>query len=481
MKSYLPVVGLEVHVELKTNAKVFCGCGAGFSSDPNVHCCPRCTGMPGSLPSLSRTAVEYTVRAGLAFGCTINRFATFERKNYFYPDLPKAYQISQLEYPLCTGGGLDIAVPTGTKHIRLNRIHLEEDAGKLVHDPRGGTLVDYNRGGVPLIEIVTEPDLGSAEEALTFLETLKRVVRYTGISDCKMEQGSLRCDVNVSLHEPGTPLGTRTEMKNLASFKAAYRAIVYEVKRQTEILEAGGVIVQETRRWDDAKGKGFTMRTKEDAQDYRYFPDPDVPPIALSEAFIDNIRKSLPELAAAKAARYRAQYGLPAYDADVLCRDKAVADFFESAVAAYANPKIVGNWMMTEVLRKLKETGGAGDEEGEEASIPLDPAAFATLLQLLTEAKINQNAAKTVFEALWNGDTRAPAQIVDALGLAQVSDEGALKKVLEDIIAASPRAVADYQSGNPKAAAFFVGQAMKATKGAASPAVVNALIKQLLG
>jgi aspartyl-tRNA(Asn)/glutamyl-tRNA(Gln) amidotransferase subunit B len=431
--------------------------------------------MPGALPALNRKAVEYTVAAGLALHCNISRFSTFERKNYFYPDLPKAYQISQLEYPLCVGGYLDIKTEAGDKRINLNRIHLEEDAGKLVHAASGGTYVDYNRGSIPLIEIVTEPDLRSADEALTFLESLKSVIKYTGISDCRMEQGTLRCDVNVSLCRPGEPYGTRTEMKNLASFKAAHRAVMYEAKRQREILSDGGQITQETRRWDDVKGKSFTMRTKEDAQDYRYFPDPDILPIKLSGEYIESIRQGLPMLPGVRARLYIDKYKLPKYDAEVLTADKEVADFFDACVRLYDNPKIISNWVMTDIMRKLKE-----NKEAEDIFIPLSPDAFTQMLKLLAAEEINQNAAKTIFEAYWKGDGRSPAQLIEELGLAQISDSSALEDILKGIVAANPNAVKDYRAGNTKAIAYFVGQAMKATKGAASPAVVNGLIKKLL-
>lgn len=475
MSRYEVVVGLEVHNELKTNSKVWCNCAAAFSDTPNVHCCPVCTGMPGSLPVLNKTAVEYTVRAGLALHCEINSYAQFDRKNYYYPDLSKAYQISQLTHPLCLGGYLEIDTDAGKKKVRLNRIHLEEDAGKLVHTS-DGTLVDYNRAGVPLIEMVTEPDINSADEALTFLENLKQVLKYIGISDCKMEEGSLRCDVNVSLHEPGTPYGTRTEMKNIASFKAVHRAITYEVKRQEMLLAEGKEIVQETRRWDDAAGKSYTMRTKEDAQDYRYFPDPDLVPVSVSREFVAEVQASLPLLPAERAAKYTDEYKLPAYDAGVLTATKEIADFFDACVAAYDNPKTVSNWIMTDVMRKLKE------QEGDDIVLPLVPANFADMLRLLADGKINQNAAKQIFEYWWDKDAAVPAAaLVDKLGLAQVSDTGAIEAVVQEIIDRSPNAVADYRSGNKKALAYFVGQAMKATKGKANPAVVNEIVAKLLG
>jgi len=466
--TYQTVIGLEVHVELKTETKVFCSCRTVFNPEPNLNCCPGCSGMPGTLPSLNARAVEFAVRAGLAFNCEINRFTFFERKHYFYPDLPAGFQVSQLARPLCVGGYVDI----GDKRIRLNRIHLEEDAGKLVHS-NAGTLVDCNRGCMPLIEIVTEPDLRSADEALAFLEALKSIVKYTGVSDAKMEQGSLRCDVNISVNRPGEKLGVRTEMKNIASFKAVNRAILYESKRHRDVIEAGGKIVQETRRWDDAKGKSFSMRVKETAADYRYFPAPDIPPVRISEEFIESVRKTLPVLAAGRAKKYTGDYGLPATAAEVLTSDKAIADFFDGCVAAGAKPKSAANWVMTEILRKVKES--------EDIEITIRPADLAAVIKLLDENAINQNAARALFEAYWKGDSRAPEELIKALGLEQMSDNSALEGIIKGIIDASPAAVKDYRAGNTKAFAYFVGQAMKATKGAASPAAVNEIVKTLLG
>lgn len=473
MNNYEAVIGLEVHNELKTESKVWCSCAAKFSDTPNVNCCPVCTGMPGSLPVLNQKAVEYTVKAGLALNCEINHYAQFDRKNYYYPDLSKAYQISQLTHPICLGGYLEIETEQGKKKIRLNRIHLEEDAGKLVHTS-DGTLVDYNRAGVPLIEMVTEPDLNSADEALVFLETLKQVLKYIGISDCKMEEGSLRCDVNVSLHRPGTPYGTRTEMKNIASFKAAHRAIQYEIKRQEAILTEGGEITQETRRWDDNLGKSFTMRTKEDAQDYRYFPDPDLVPVRIDEDFVQRIRMEMPLLPKARAEQYMQAFGLSEYDAGVITADREIADFFDATVKVFPQAKMVGNWIMTEVLRKLKDS--------DAVSLPLDPKHFGKLLKMLSDGEINQNAAKTIFEFYWDQDpTPDPSELVERLGLAQVSDTAAIESIVREIIDRSPAAVNDYRSGNIKAVAYFVGQAMKATQGKANPAIVNQIVAKLLG
>lgn len=472
---YEIVIGLEVHSELKTKSKVFCSCENGFGGKPNTRCCPVCSGHPGTLPVLNRTAVDYTVKAGLALNCEIETFSKFDRKNYYYPDLPKAYQISQFPLPLCKNGRLDFTVDGVKKSVRINRIHLEEDAGKLVHSEWGeGTLVDYNRCGVPLIEIVTEPDMRSPEEALAFLENLKSILKYTGVSDCKMEQGSIRCDVNLSLRKPGAKeFGVRSEMKNVNSFKAAYRAMVYEAKRQAEILDRGGVVEQETRRWDDAKGKSFVMRTKEDAHDYRYFPEPDLVPVVLAPERVEEIRAELPELPAVRKVRYETEFGLPAYDAEVLTADRGLADFFEETVELYDKPKTVSNWIMGEVLRKCKET------ESEEISVPFSAKNFAKLLEIYEKQVVNQAGAKKIFEMLWTKD-EDPEEIVEREGLRQVDDSDAIRKAILEIIAANPRPVADYKAGNKKAVAFFVGQVMKATKGKANPQTVNKILAEEL-
>lgn len=473
--SYQAVIGLEVHNELKTNSKVFCSCKNEFSLEPNINCCPVCTGMPGSLPVLNKQAVEYTIKAGLALNCEINSTPRWDRKNYYYPDLPKAYQISELEQPVCIGGYLEINTDKGIKKIRINHIHLEEDAGKLIHSEFGGSLVDYNRGGVPLIEIVTEPDLSSADETLTFLESLKALLKYIGISDVKMEQGSLRCDVNVSLHKAGEPLGTRTEMKNLASFKAVHRAITYEIKRQTEVLQSGGKVIQETRRWDDEEGRSYTMRTKEDAQDYRYFPEPDLVPVNISREFVQKVKDSLPMLPKDRAKKYVEQLKLPQYDAEILTSDRILADFFDECVNNFDNPKMISNWIMTEVMRKLKE------QDSEDIILPLKPNNFAKMLKLYADNVINQNAAKTMFEYMWDEDSSAdPQSLIEKLNLGQISDEGELQKILTEIIRNNPAAADDLKNGNKKATAFFVGQAMKATKGKANPKTVNELLEKLL-
>ena len=473
--SYLTVIGLEVHNELKTNTKIFCSCKNEFSLEPNTNCCPTCLAMPGTLPLLNKQAVEYAIKAGLALNCDINTVTQWDRKNYYYPDLPKAYQLSQLYHPLCLGGYLEINTDNKVKKIRINHIHLEEDAGKLVHSEFSGSLVDYNRGGVPLIEIVTEPDLSSAEETLTFLENLKALLKYIGVSDVKMEQGSLRCDVNISLHKAGEPLGTRIEMKNLASFKAVQRAINYEVKRQTEVLESGGKLVQETRRWDDAEGRSYTMRTKENAQDYRYFPDPDLVPVNVSREFVQQVKEILPMLPKARAQKYVEEFKLPQYDAEILTSDRILADFFDECVLTFDNPKMISNWIMTEVMRKLKE------QNSEDIVLPLKADNFAKMLKLYADNVINQNAAKTMFEYMWDKDSNAdPKTLIEKLNLGQISDEGELQKILTEIIKNNPAAADDLRNGNKKATAFFVGQAMKATKGKANPKTVNELLEKLL-
>jgi aspartyl-tRNA(Asn)/glutamyl-tRNA(Gln) amidotransferase subunit B len=473
--SYQAVIGLEVHTELKTNSKIFCSCKNQFNHIPNVNCCPICVGLPGALPALNKTAVEYAIKAGLALNSEIIEIARWERKHYFYPDLPKAYQVTQAESPVCLGGYLEIQTPSGPKKIRINHIHLEEDAGKLVHSGAGGSLVDYNRGGIPLIEIVTEPDLSSADEAINFLENLRALLKYIGISDCRMEQGSLRCDVNISLHRAGEPLGTRVEMKNLASFKAVHKAIAYEISRQTEVLNSGGKVEQETRRWDDQKGRSFTMRTKEDAQDYRYFPDADLPQVKIGREFVERVKGTLPLLPKARAQKYIDEYKLPEYDAQILTSERAIADFFDECVKAYDNPKIISNWIMTEVMRKLKE------REGEDIVLPVKPQYFAKALKLYAENVINQPAARTLFEYMWDKDNDAdPQELIQKLNLAQISDEGELENIIKDIIANNPAAANDVRSGNKKAIAFFVGQVMKATKGKANPKTVNDILERLL-
>ncbi len=463
------VIGLEVHVELATNTKIFCACENKFGGAPNTHCCPVCTGMPGVLPVLNEKVVEFAARAGLATNCKIANFSKMDRKGYYYPDLPKAYQISQFDLPLCKEGYVDISVNGIEKRIRITRIHMEEDAGKLLHDACAGTAVDYNRCGVPLIEIVTEPDMRSAEEAKAFLDALKSIMQYTGVSDCKMQEGSLRCDVNISVREQGSSvLGTRTEMKNLNSFSAVYRAIEAESARQIALVEDGGTVQQETRRFDDAKGKSFAMRGKEEAHDYRYFPDPDLVPITLTDVRINQIKGSLPELPDAKKKRYIEDLGLSEYDAGVLTAERDIALFFDACLAEYDEPKKVCNLIMTDLLRLLKEDGIPPE------NIPVKPAHLAETLKLIESGQVNITVAKTVFEECFR-TCESPASIVEKKGLAQISDTDEIRTMIRDIISNNPGPVADYKGGKQKALTFFVGQVMKATRGQANPQVVNSI------
>ena len=466
------VIGLETHVELATKTKIFCSCTTQFGGAPNTHCCPVCTGMPGTLPVLNEKVLEFAVKAGLALNCEIRRKSRFDRKNYFYPDLPKAYQISQLYLPICHDGAVDIG---GGKTIRIHEMHMEEDAGKLVHDPwLDQTRADYNRCGVPLIEIVTEPDFRSAEEVVAYLERLKETLQYLGVSDCKMQEGSLRCDVNLSVRPAGsTELGTRTEMKNLNSFKAIARAISYEARRQIERIEEGKRVVQETRRWDENKDATYAMRSKENAQDYRYFPEPDIPPLELSEEYIEGLRASQPELAQAKRARYQADWGLPVYDTEMITSQKALADFFEEVVALGAHPKQASNWIMGQVLGQLSTHGL------EAKDMKLTPATLARLIALVQEGKLNRNTAVKVFEAVFADDGDVDAYIEEH-GLAQVSDTALVTTVVEQVLSDNRKSVEDFKSGKEKAFGFLVGQVMRQLKGQASPAVVNQLLREKL-
>ena len=467
MTDYEVVIGLEVHVELATETKIFCTCENKFGGEPNTHCCPVCTGMPGVLPVLNEKVVEFAAKAGLATNCHIAHFSKMDRKGYYYPDLPKAYQISQFDLPLCKEGYIDIAVDGAPKRIRITRIHMEEDAGKLLHDAGAGTAVDYNRCGVPLIEIVTEPDLRSAEEAKAFLDTLKSIMQYTGVSDCKMQEGSLRCDVNISVREKGTnTLGTRTEMKNLNSFSAVYRAIETESARQIAVLRDGGRIAQETRRFDDVKGKSHPMRGKEEAHDYRYFPDPDLVPITLTDAQIEVFAQSLPELPAAKKQRYINALGLPEYDAGVLTAERSIAAFFEACLCEYNDAKKISNFIMTDLLRLLKENAVAPEDN------PARPSQLTDTLKLIDGAAVNITVGKAVFEeAFKTGED--PEKIVQRKGLGQINDTDEIRNLIKDIITKNPGPVADFKGGKQKALTFFVGQVMKATKGQANPKTVN--------
>lgn len=468
MTGYDIVIGLEVHAELKTNSKVFCGCKNEFGSEPNTHCCPVCVGLPGALPVLNKKAVELVIKAGLAVGCEINDIAVFERKNYFYPDLAKAYQISQLVRPICIGGHIDI---TG-KRVRLNRIHLEEDAGKLVHSTQAiGTLIDYNRGGVPLMELVTEPDISSAEEAVEFLTKLRSNLIYAGVAECKMEQGGMRCDVNLSVKPKGsTQLGQRTEMKNLNSFKSVYRAIKFEAQRQIEIIEAGGKIIQETRKWDDMRGKSSAMRKKETSQDYRYFPDPDMLAVTIKKADVENIKKTIPMLAHERKKKYIEEYGLPEYDAEVLTRDKEYSDYFEEAVNAYNEPKLISNWFMTDIMNKMKE----GFEE-----IGISPKQLTDIIRLLESKEISRTNAKEIFTKVW-GTSEDVKKLAKAYGGTITESE--LKALVEKLVESNPKVVEDYHNDPQpeKVLRWFVGQVMKETNGRANGGLTESYLKELL-
>lgn len=475
MKEYETVIGLEVHVELATKTKIFCGCSTAFGGRPNSHTCPVCTGMPGSLPVLNKRVLEHAVAVGLATNCAITRYCKFDRKNYFYPDNPQNYQISQLYLPICRNGYVEIETEQGAKKIGIHEIHMEEDAGKLIHDEwEDCTLVDYNRSGVPLIEIVSEPDMRSAEEVIAYLEKLRLIIQYLGASDCKLQEGSMRADVNLSVREVGTEVfGTRTEMKNLNSFRSIARAIEGERNRQIDLLEAGEKVIQETRRWDDAKETSYAMRSKEDAQDYRYFPDPDLTPISISDEFLEEIRGRQPEFRTEKMKRYRETFDLPDYDIEIITGSKHMADIFENTVALGAQPKKVSNWLMVETLRILKE------RELDPEDITFSPAHLAKLIALTDSKAINSTVAKEVFEVMFAEDVD-PEAYVEEKGLKMVSDEGALRKTVEEVIAANPQSVEDYRNGKDRAIGFLVGQTMKAMKGKADPASVNKLLKELL-
>ncbi len=474
-KNYETVIGLEVHVELATKTKIFCGCSTQFGGEPNSHTCPVCTGMPGSLPVLNKQVLEYAIAVGLATNCEITRYSKFDRKNYFYPDNPQNYQISQLYLPICRNGFVEIETEDGNKKIGIHEIHMEEDAGKLIHDEwTDTTLVDYNRSGVPLIEIVSEPDMRSAQEVIAYLEKLRMTIQYLGASDCKLQEGSMRADVNLSVREAGAEkFGTRTEMKNLNSFKAIMHAIEGERERQIDLLEAGKEVIQETRRWDDTKGCSYAMRSKEDAQDYRYFPDPDLTPIVVSDELLESIRQKQPEFRGEKMARYKAEYEIPDYDIQIITETKHMADLFERTVAICGQPKKVSNWLMVETLRLLKERGMDPED------IRFSPEHLAKLITLTDSKAINSSVAKEVFEVMFDKDID-PEQYVEEHGLKTVNDTGALKKTVEEVIAANPQSVEDYHNGKEKAIGFLVGQTMKTMQGKADPAAVNQLLKELL-
>ena len=474
MKQYETVIGLEVHVELATKTKIFCSCPTEFGGAPNSHTC--CTGMPGSLPVLNKKVVEYAAAVGLATNCRITQNCKFDRKNYFYPDNPQNYQISQLYYPICRDGGIAITTEDGgTKSIGIHEIHMEEDAGKLVHDEWGeSSIVDFNRSGVPLIEIVSEPDMRSADEVIAYLDKLRLIIQYLGASDCKLQEGSMRADVNLSIREAGAAeFGTRTEMKNLNSFKAIARAIEAEKERQIDIIESGGKVIQETRRWDDNKEYSYAMRSKEDAQDYRYFPEPDLVPVVISDEWLEEIRAAQPEFRDEKLKRYKEEFKIPEYDAQIITGDKHLADIFEKASAICNNPKKVSNWLMVETMRLMKENNI------EPSGLKFSPENLAKLVNLAEGKVINSQTAKEVFEKMFNDNTD-PEKYVEENGLKAVSDDGALREVVQKVIKENPQPVEDYHNGKKKAAGFLVGQIMKEMKGKADPATVNAILKELL-
>ena len=474
-KQYETVIGLEVHVELATKTKIFCGCSTAFGGAPNTHTCPVCTGMPGSLPVLNKQVVEYAMGIGLATHCDITRVCKFDRKNYFYPDNPQNYQISQLYQPIARNGYVEIAVGDTKKKVRIHEMHMEEDAGKLVHDEWDDTsLVDFNRSGVPLVEIVSEPDMRSSEEVIAYLEKLRTIIQYLGASDCKLQEGSMRADVNLSVREVGTQeFGTRTEMKNLNSFKAIARAIEGERERQIELIEEGKSVIQETRRWDDNKESSHAMRSKEDAQDYRYFPEPDLVPIVIDDEWIEKIKEKQPEFRDEKLERYKKEFDIPQYDAEILTESKHMADIFEETTAICGKPKKVSNWLMVETMRLLKE------HSMEPEDISFSPANLAKLIGLTEDGTINSSVAKEVFEQVFEKNVD-PESYVEEHGLKTVNDEGALEEVLKEVIAKNPKAIADYKGGKEKALGALVGQTMKAMKGNANPGMVNEKLREML-
>lgn len=469
------VIGLEVHVELSTKSKIFCGCSTEFGAPPNTHTCPICLGHPGVLPVLNKKAVEFAMKAALALNCEISEESKFDRKNYFYPDLPKAYQISQYAQPIGENGWIDIEVNGETKRIGITRLHLEEDAGKLVHADSGyASLVDYNRVGTPLVEIVSEPDLRSPEEARAYLEKLKAIIQYCEVSDVKMEEGSLRCDANISLRPVGQEaFGTRAELKNVNSFRNVQRGLEYEEVRQADILRDGGEVVQETRRWDEAKGRTVSMRGKEEAHDYRYFPDPDLIKLNISREWVEEIRSSIPELPDARKARYLSEYGLPEYDASVITMSKELSDFFDATVQTGADAKTAANWLMGELIGYLNAN------EKEMKDIQMTPESLGQMITLIEKGTISNKIAKKVFKEMMETG-KSPEKIVEEQGLVQISDEGAIKQMVEEVVAKNPQAVEDFKAGKEKAIGALVGQVMKASKGKANPGVVNQLLRDVL-
>jgi aspartyl-tRNA(Asn)/glutamyl-tRNA(Gln) amidotransferase subunit B len=472
---YEAVIGLEVHAQLQTNTKIFCGCETRFGEEANTRTCPVCIGMPGVLPVLNRKALEYTIKTGLATHCTISSSSRFARKNYFYPDLPKGYQISQYELPICERGHVEIVVDGNVKRIGLTRIHMEEDAGKNLHMAEGNaSLVDLNRAGTPLMEIVSEPDIRTADEAAEYLKKLRAILRYIEVSDADMEKGNFRCDANVSLRPVGSKeFGTRAEIKNVNSFKFVQKAIEYEIKRQAQVLDEGGRVIQETRLFDSTKGITFSMRSKEEAHDCRYFPEPELVPIRVPKETVESIRKSIPELPDAKRARFVREYSLPEYDADMLTQSRSMADYYEEAAKISGQPKVVSNWMMGELMRLLNE------ENKEIESCPIRPERLAGMIKLIDSGVISTKIAKTVFEEMYKTGKDAES-VVKEQGLTQVSDTGAIEKIIGEVIKANASQAAEYKSGKDKLFGFFVGQVMKASKGKANPDLVNQLLKKKL-
>ncbi len=472
---YEPVIGLEVHAQLLTRSKIFCSCSTTFGASPNSHTCPVCLGMPGVLPVLNRNVVEFTMKMALATHCRIAPYSRFARKNYFYPDLPKGYQISQYELPLAEGGWVEVETGLGAKRVRINRIHMEEDAGKLIHDEfQPLSYVDFNRTGVPLMEIVSEPDIETSEEAAAYLRSLREILRYLEICDGNMEEGSMRCDANISLRPKGaTALGVKTELKNMNSFRNVQKALEFEIRRQRALLERGEPVIQETRLWDANRNVTLSMRGKEEAHDYRYFPDPDLTPISIDNDWIEAVRASLPELPEAKRERFIKEYSLPAYDAQVLTSSKALAAYFEAVVGAFPQPKIVSNWIMSELMRELKR------DEREIDACPVPPENLAELLQLMDTGVVSGKIAKSVFDEMYSTGKQAK-KIVEEKGLVQVKDEGAIEAVIDEVLSESVKEVEEYRKGKEKLFGFFVGQVMKKTKGKANPKVVNDLLRNKL-
>ncbi len=473
--SYEAVIGLEIHSELKTKTKIFCGCATAFGAEQNTHVCPVCLGLPGVLPVINKRVVEFAIKAGLALNCTINKFSKFDRKNYYYPDLPKNFQTSQYDLPIAEHGYVDIDTEKGRKRIRITRIHMEEDAGKLVHS--GNTIkdsdssnVDYNRTGVPLIEIVSEPDMATPQEARAYMEKVKSILEYIDVSNCRMEEGNLRADLNVSLRPEGTEtLGTKAEMKNINSFKAVEDALAYEIERQEEILEDGGHIVQETRTWDPDKGITLSMRTKEEAHDYRYMPEPDLVPIVTTDEEIDVYRKNLPELPDARQKRLEDTYGLSSYDAGIITASRQMAEYFDAVIADGADAKLAANWMMGDLAKNLNAEGKTIEES------PVDAKRLGQMIILISKGTISSKIAKKVFTEMWTSPD-APEKIVKDKGLVQITDTKAIEAIVDAVIAANPKPVEDYKAGNKKAIGALVGQVMKQSKGKANPGVVNKLL-----